>query len=169
MIRGLFARLTADSDRGAELFGTLVAIARDPHWYVEGEVPDSLEGRFAVLATVVALATVRLDQGGDAARAASVALAERFIEAMDVEHREMGVGDPTLGKTVRKLVASLAKRVGLWRGAVTGSDWSTAASESIYRGGAASKRALGHSRTAIEALWKRLGAASDAALIGGRL
>ena len=39
----------------------------------------------------------------------SVALTERFIAVMECEHRELGLGDPTLGKTVRKLVGSLAR------------------------------------------------------------
>jgi cytochrome b pre-mRNA-processing protein 3 len=169
MIRGLFARLTADAHRGAELFGALVAIAREPHWYVEGEVPDSVDGRFAMLATVVALATARLDAGDATAREASVALTERFIEAMDVEHREMGLGDPTLGKTVRKLVGSLAKRVALWRGAAEGGDWPAATRQSVYQDPAVSAGALAHSQAALAMLWRRLEATPAAALIEGKI
>lgn len=169
MIRGLFARLTADSHRGAALFGALVAIARQPHWYVEGEVPDSLDGRFAVLATVIALGSVRLDRGDEKAREASVALTERFIEAMDVEHRELGLGDPTLGKTVRKLVGKLAKRVELWRETVDGGAWAAAARQSLYKKSAASDGALEHSCAALEALWRKLEAESDGDLIAGRI
>ena len=46
-----------------------------------------------------------------------MALTERFIEVMESEHRELGLGDPTLGKTVRKLVGALARRTELWRSA----------------------------------------------------
>lgn len=169
MLRGLFARLTADPDRGAALFGALVAVAREPHWYVEGEVPDSVDGRFAMLATIVALVTVRLDTGDAAAREASVALTERFVEAMDVEHREMGLGDPSLGKTVRKLVGKLAKRVALWREAVDGGDLSLPTRESIYRETVVGEGALAHSQAALGALWRRLSATPDAALIEGRI
>lgn len=169
MIRGLFARLTDDPERGAALFGALVAIAREPHWYVEGEVPDSLDGRFAMLATVVALATVRLDAGGAAAHEASVALTERFIETMDVEHREMGLGDPTLGKTVRKLVGKLAKRVALWRETVADGNWAGAVRESVYRGGAIGDAAIAHTESAVQALWRSIEAAPDEALVEGRI
>ena len=75
-------------------------------------MPDTIDGRFAVLATITALVLVRLERGGDEAKRASVALTERFIEVMESEHRELGLGDPTLGKTVRKLVGSLARRTG---------------------------------------------------------
>ena len=40
--------------------------ARQPHWYLEGEVPDTREGRFAALATLLALVDVRLESGGEA-------------------------------------------------------------------------------------------------------
>ena len=52
------------------------------------------------------------------AREAAVALTERFVAAMDSEHRELGLGDPSLGKKVRKLVGSLGRRVDLWREAL---------------------------------------------------
>ena len=99
MLSFLFPRLTPPA-RGAALFEALVGEARRPGWYLEGQVPDTLDGRFAVLATIVALATVRLERGGDVARAASVALAERFVESMDAEHRQLGLGDPAVGKLV---------------------------------------------------------------------
>ena len=91
------------------------------HWYVEGEIPDTIDGRFAVLATIVALVMVRLEQLGDGGSALSVALTERFIEVMEAEHRELGLGDPGLGRTVRKLVGSVARRTELWRAAIGGS------------------------------------------------
>jgi cytochrome b pre-mRNA-processing protein 3 len=129
----LFRRLTAAPDRGISLFAALTAEARKPHWYVEGGVPDTIDGRFAVLATLAALALVRIEQAGEAGDAASVALTERFVAVMESEHRELGLGDPTLGRTVRKLVGSLARRTELWRSATAEqSSWSAATRESIY-------------------------------------
>jgi cytochrome b pre-mRNA-processing protein 3 len=151
------------------LFGTLVGEARQPHWFVEGAVADTIDGRFAVLATVVALATVRLEAGGDVARSASVGLAERFVEAMDSEHRELGLGDPTLGRTVRKLVAGLSRRVDLWRAAVeNGDSWDDAAGQSLFGQVAPSEQALLHVSAALRALWSRLDAAPDEAVAVGR-
>ena len=72
-------------------------------------MPDTLDGRFAVLATVAALAHRPARAARRCRDALSVALTERFIEVMEAEHRELGLGDPTLGKTVRKLVGSLAR------------------------------------------------------------
>ena len=156
MLNFLFRRLTADPDRGAPLFAAITAEARKPHWFVEGKVPDTLDGRFAVLATVAALVVVRLEQAGDAGESLSVALAERFVEVMESEHRELGIGDPTLGRKVRKLVGSLSWRVDLWRRITKGEPrWVEAVDYSIYKGAVASA-ALTHSAGALRKLWARL-------------
>jgi cytochrome b pre-mRNA-processing protein 3 len=156
MLDFLFRRLTADPPQGAELFERVTEIARKPHWYVEGKVPDTLDGRFAVLATVTALVMVRLEAEGERGDAVSVALTERFIAVMESEHRELGLGDPTLGKTVRKLVGSLARRTDLWRSAVTGSqDWALSTAESLYKGDAPPDELM-HSAAALERLWTEL-------------
>lgn len=170
MFRSLFARLTAPADRGARLFAAVVQVARQPHWYVEGKVEDSLEGRFAVLATVTALVSVRLDGGGPAAQAESVALSERFVESIDAELRQLGVGDPSLARQVRKLVASLGRRVGVWRGAVgKPGEWMAAAKASLYPDRAPGPEACTHSGEALRNLWEGLQAASDEALIEGNI
>jgi len=169
MLGFLFRTLTADPHRGAALFDAVTAKASEPHWYVEGTVPDTLDGRFAVLATVAALVLVRLEQAGESGNATSVALIERFIEVMESEHRELGIGDPTLGKTVRKLVGSLSRRTELWRLAATGErDWNEATRESLYKEGV-SAGALRHSAEALKRTWTQLQGASVEALEEGEL
>jgi cytochrome b pre-mRNA-processing protein 3 len=169
MLDFLFRRLTAETPRGGALFDAVTAVARRPHWYVEGKVPDTLDGRFAVLATVAALVIVRLENEGEQGNPLSVALTERFVEVMESEHRELGLGDPTLGKTVRRLVGSLARRTGLWRTALAGTiDWAATARESLYKG-AVPAGALEHSAAALERLWDGLQSRQLAALEEGKL
>ena len=156
MLGFLFRGLTAAQSTGAALFDALTAEARQPHWYVEGKVPDTLDGRFAVLATITALVLVRLERERNAGDPVSVALTERFIEVMESEHRELGLGDPTLGKTVRKLVGMLARRAELWRSAIRGeTEWAEAARESLYKDGIDAD-ALRHSAAALKRINQRL-------------
>ncbi|HVU30749.1 MAG TPA: ubiquinol-cytochrome C chaperone family protein [Sphingomicrobium sp.] len=169
MLDFLFRRLTSKPKRGAELFEAATGLARQPHWYLEGEVPDTLDGRFAVLATVVALVLVRLEADGDEGNPSSVALTERFIEVMEAEHRELGMGDPTLGRTVRKLVGSLARRTDLWRSVTDGGkDWDSAVRASLYKTGV-SADALAHSKGALKDLWASLEKCSLEDISEGRL
>ena len=158
MLKFLFGGLTADFSSGARLFDALTSEARRPHWYVEGAVPDTLDGRFALLATVTALALVRLEEAGDPGNRLAVVLTERFIEVMESEHRELGIGDPTLGRTVRKLVGMLARRTDLWRAACAQeAEWLETTRESLYRDGVGPD-ALRHSGEALSALSRRLSA-----------
>jgi cytochrome b pre-mRNA-processing protein 3 len=98
-----------------------------------------------------------------------VALTERFIEVMETEHRELGVGDPTLGRTVRKLVSLLAKRTELWRSAKAGErNWAEAVRESLYKEEVAAD-ALEHSADTLKNFARRLDESSLAALEQGRI
>lgn len=154
MLTNLFRGLTAQPARGAALFDAVTNVARAPHWYREGDVPDTLDGRFAMVTTVTALVMVRLEALGDTGTLLSVALTERFVEVMEVEHRELGLGDPKLGRTVRKLVGALSRRVDLWRAAQAGeSDWANAATDSVA-GGASGQV---HVAKALRELADRLG------------
>jgi len=169
MLGFLFRGLTAEPGRGGALFGTINGRMRQPHWYVEGKVPDTIDGRFAVLATLTALALVRIEQAGDEGNAASVALTEQFIDVMENEHRELGLGDPKLGRTVRKLVGSLSRRVELWRGAIAElREWNEAVQESLYKDGA-SPDAILHSAEALRDYWALLARTEIPALVGGKL
>jgi cytochrome b pre-mRNA-processing protein 3 len=170
MLGFLFRTLTTDTRGAAALFDSITTKAREPHWYVEGAVPDTIDGRFAVLTTIASLVIVHLEQLGEAGHAASVALTERFIEVMESEHRELGLGDPTLGKTVRKLVGLLARRTELWRSAAIAADrsWTEAARDSLYHEGV-STEALMHSSDALRATWAKLHGAHLAQLQEGKL
>jgi cytochrome b pre-mRNA-processing protein 3 len=166
MLSFLFRGLTAEPARGAALFDVVTAEARRPSWYREGEVPDTLDGRFAVLATICALVLARLEGEGEAGNAASVALTERFIEVMDSEHRELGLGDPTLGKTVRKLVGMLARRTELWRAA--DGQWIEATRESLYKDEVA-EASLEHNAAALHDFARRLDSTPLGELEQGRI
>lgn len=156
MLDFLFRRLTADPRRGADLFDAVTRTARGREWYLGGGVPDTLDGRFAVVATVTALVLTRLERDGRDGDLVSVALTERFVEVMEAEHREFGLGDPTLGKQVRKLVGSLARRAELWRAAAAGrTEWQVAARESLYTDEPA-EQALDSAASMLRALWDKL-------------
>jgi cytochrome b pre-mRNA-processing protein 3 len=83
-------------------------------------VPDTLEGRFDMVATMLALVLLRLECEGDAAKSESVALTEIFIDDMDGTLRQIGIGDFVVGKHVGKLVGALGGRLGALRESLSG-------------------------------------------------
>lgn len=132
MIAKLFRRLTADPEAGAALFDWATQCARERGWYVDGSIPDTIDGRFTVLCAVTALCVLRLEDLRSEGETLSVALTERFAQVMESEHRELGIGDPVLGKTVLKLVGSLARRVDALRLAMAGDlGWASAAATAL--------------------------------------
>lgn len=164
----LFGKARALPDAAA-LYAAVVAEARRPDWYRDAGIADSVDGRFAVLATVLALTDIRLERGGDDARALGPRLAECFIADMDAQMREAGFGDPSLGKQVRGLVGSLASRVDRWRRAVEALDpWDQAVISSLYGEAPAGEPAT-IAGEATRDWWQRLQATGDGDLLQGQI
>jgi cytochrome b pre-mRNA-processing protein 3 len=170
-MRSLFNRWRTPTDDVQPLYTALIAEARRPAWYVEGQVADSLDGRFAVLASVVALAILRLEDGDEEAVRGSVALTESFISDMDAQMREEGFGDPSVGKQVRSMVGALASRVDRWRHARGGEiGWADAVRFSIYRDSPpAEESAMTFCGEALRRFEEGMSGASDDALLEGRI
>src|SRR3954454_24283242 len=99
------------------LYESCVALAREPAWYRDGGVPDTLDGRFAMVAAVTALVLLRLEAEGDPGKRESALLTETFIDDMDSSLREVGIGDFVVGKHVGRLVGALGGRIGAFRDA----------------------------------------------------
>lgn len=116
-------RRNAEKDaevRAAELYDEIVAIARQPDWYVEGGVPDSIDGRFDMVVLALSLLLVRLERDADdsRARALSSLLIERFAADMDGSFREIGIGDMVIGKHMGYAMQALGGRLGSYREAL---------------------------------------------------
>jgi cytochrome b pre-mRNA-processing protein 3 len=119
----LLARLFRSSpdprDALRPLWHRVVAVSREPEWYDRCGVPDTVSGRFDMVSTVLALLLLRLERDGDCG-ANTALLAELFVEDMDGQLREFGVGDVVVGKRIGKLMASLGGKLGAYRSALAG-------------------------------------------------
>ncbi len=166
----LFFGGTKPQPNASALYAAVVAEARAPAWYRDAGVPDTMDGRFAVLATLLALTDIRLERGTKTARAIGPRIAECFIADMDAQMREAGFGDPSLGKQVRMMVGSLASRVDGWRRAVEAiGPWDEAARQSLYAQAQPSDDQRAKGTEATRQWWQRLQMAGDGEIAEGRI
>ena len=115
---GLLSRLFGDRrDRSdlMPLYNAVVAEARRPDWYQRALVPDTMDGRFDMVALVLSLVLLRLEREGEAGPLPSVLLTEVFIDDMDGTMREVGFGDLVVGKRVGGIMGMLGGRLGAYR------------------------------------------------------
>lgn len=115
MPQGLLKRLFGggrDNRRAAaEFFGAIVAQARRPEFYSALGVPDSLDGRFDMVALHVFLVMRRLKgQGADAA-AWSQKIYEVMVADFEASVMELGVGDSGISRKVKTMARGMAGRI----------------------------------------------------------
>lgn len=103
------------------LWHKVVAEAREEHWYAQRGVADTLDGRFDMISMLTALVMLRLEREPDGVPAAA-RLTELFVEDMEGQMREAGIGDPTVGKKIGRMMATLGGRAGTLRTAIAEED-----------------------------------------------
>jgi cytochrome b pre-mRNA-processing protein 3 len=111
------------------IYGMIVTQAREPIFYRDLGVPDTVNGRFDLLLLHLWLLLRRLrtvqsvNQGanqGQGATELSQALFDRFCEDMDDNLREMGIGDQTVPKRMRAFGEAFYGRVQAYDQAIEG-------------------------------------------------
>lgn len=102
------------------LWHKVVELARDPAWYRECGVADTVTGRFDAITAVLSVVMVRLEKAD--MRSESALLAELFVDDMDGQLREFGVNDVVVGKRMGKLMSVLGGRLGAYRSALVEDD-----------------------------------------------
>ena len=119
-----FSRLlgTAPDPREAmrPLWHRVVELARDPAYYSQCNVADSVAGRFDLITAILCAVIVRVEASD--MRGESALLAELFVEDMDGQLREFGVNDVVVGKRIGKLMSVLGGRLGAYRSALAEAD-----------------------------------------------
>jgi cytochrome b pre-mRNA-processing protein 3 len=153
----------------APLYRAIVAEGRDPYWYLYGQVPDTMDGRFDMIAAVTALALLRLEDEGEAGRGSSVLLAELFIDDMEGTLRQIGIGDHVVGKHVGKMMGALGGRVAAFRARREGGSLAGAVRRNIFHDAPPGEAAVAAVAERLEALARGLDEAALPDFLAGRL
>jgi cytochrome b pre-mRNA-processing protein 3 len=142
-----------------------VEISRESEWYAHCGVADTVPGRFDMITAVVALVILRLEKELALTRE-TVYLTELFVEDMDGQLRESGVGDLMVGKHIGKLMSVLGGRLGAYREALAsgGSGMTDAVSRNVTLTEGADPAVLAGR---LEALARQLAAMPTEQLLAG--
>ena len=93
------------------LYSEIVRQARQPVFYNKLGVPDTYNGRFDLIALHAFIIMRRLKSIGKDGEILSQALFDCMFTDIDKNLREMGVGDLSVGKKIKKLAAAYYGRV----------------------------------------------------------
>jgi len=126
MILSLLRRNRAKATIEA-LYGAIVAQARAPAFYQRYGVPDTVEGRFEMMALHVWLVSDRIAREAGDHRTLGQGLFDRFCVDLDHNLREMGVGDLTVPRRMKGYAEAYLGRSEAYRTALGADDGSSLA------------------------------------------
>jgi len=122
---------------GFALYTAAVGAARDPRLFGALDVPDSLDGRFDLVGLHVALLIRRLRQDPDPrGPALAQAVFDAMFADMDMNLREMGVSDLSVGRRVKTMWEGFHGRALAYEGALDAADataLATALERNVWR------------------------------------
>lgn len=149
------------------LYVAIVAEARRPDWYRAG-VPDTIDGRFDMVASVLSLVLMRLEREGPETRTSQTLLTEIFIDDMDGELRQLGIGDLMVGKHVGKMIGALGGRISAFKAGLSDGELAPAIARNIFRNPEADAAQVATVETLFRALKARIDAVPLPELLAGR-
>ena len=114
MLRRLFTPRPSKA-AGAALYAGAVAQARLPAFYRDLGVEDRIDARFELYTLHVILLVQRLAGQGAEASETSQAMFDTFVGALDHTLRELGVGDVSVAKKMRRLGEAVYGRTRAWQ------------------------------------------------------
>jgi cytochrome b pre-mRNA-processing protein 3 len=120
---------------GRKLYEAVTVQARQPAFYADLAAPDTVEGRFELYNLHVVMLLNRLRGQGPMAQETSQELFDAYVSGLDAALREMGVGDISVGKKMRKLGEAIYGRVKTFDAALAGAEPMEAVVErTVYAG-----------------------------------
>jgi cytochrome b pre-mRNA-processing protein 3 len=153
---------------GFGLYGAAVTAARDPFLYTEIGVPDTLDGRFDAIGLHVFLLIRRLNRDAEPGPSLAQAVFDAMFSDMDVNLREMGVGDLGVGRRNRAMWEALHGRAAAYTAAWDSNpELEAALGRNVWRGAAPSVDAAAALSRIARAQYAALGRQEISALRTG--
>lgn len=132
MLAGLFKRRDTGNTAAESLYLSTVEAARRPVLFAELGVPDTLDGRYEMVALHAYLVLRRLKRD----RAVTAELAQAFFDFMFVDFdntlREAGVGDLGVGRRVKQMATGFYGRIAAYDAGMDDGDLEEALRRNAY-------------------------------------
>jgi len=103
-------------------YASIVEHARAPEFFLRLEVPDTLDGRFEMIALHMFLVLNRLKAERDTTAEFSQALFDAMFADLDRGLREMGASDMGVGKRVKEMATGFYGRIAAYEKGLEGDD-----------------------------------------------
>lgn len=174
MILGLFDRERKHANRRVvlALYEALTAAARQPALYRHMGVPDTVMGRFEAIAAHVILFMRRSSKGSEAVRAVGQEIVDAFFLEVDHSIRELGIGDVSVPKNMKKFARMFYGRADSYARALDSNDESAlgqALGRNLYPSGEGQAREMAALAAYLSAVDASLAGARDADILCGRI
>ncbi|MCM2473891.1 ubiquinol-cytochrome C chaperone [Rhizobium sp. CG5] len=111
MLFGLFRQKKHNRIIVDRQYAALTALGRDPYFYTDLAVPDTVMGRLEMLSIVMILYFRRTRSAGQSGREVAQEIVDAFFQDIDYSIRELGVGDQTVPKRMKKLAGMFYGRL----------------------------------------------------------
>ncbi|PDT85217.1 MULTISPECIES: ubiquinol-cytochrome C chaperone family protein [Sinorhizobium] len=122
MIFGLFKRKSGNIAIVERQYALLTAAARQPFLYTDLDVPDTVMGRFEMLSAILILYFRRTRASARTGQEIAQEIVDAFFEDVDHSIRELGVGDVSVPKKMKKFAGMFYGRLESYAAALENGD-----------------------------------------------
>ena len=122
MIFGLFRKKNNNQAIVERQYSALTAAARMPEFYETMNVPDTVMGRFEMLSLVMILFFRRTRSSATSGQEIAQELVDAFFQDIDYSIRELGIGDNSVPKRMKKLAGMFYGRLEAYSKAMDSGD-----------------------------------------------
>jgi cytochrome b pre-mRNA-processing protein 3 len=127
----IMAKSRARRERAEKLFSAISARAREPVFFAELHVPDTIDGRFDLLVLHAFLVLEHLRARGE--RELLQSLTDRIFLALDESLRELGSGDIGMGRKMKSMANAFYGRLDAYQRAADEATLTLAVRRNIFR------------------------------------
>ena len=122
MVFGLFRKRNHNRSIVDRQYATLTSVAREPVFYLDFDVPDTVMGRFEMLSLVLILYFRRTRASETSGQEIAQEIVDAFFQDIDYSIRELGIGDTSVPKRMKKLAGMFYGRLESYAAALDGGD-----------------------------------------------